>query len=162
MPLFLFADADYSVPINVIIWSICIGVNLGVLYNYYTKNILGSIIRRLLKFEGEESAKTITQLGYKKPNFWHKVVLRDGSQLRKLISVVGGSIPTTKDKNDTSIPDWEQARFYIPISTRKKAADAYGNPQKWIFLPIFIVLSVLISIGMCFLMPFFIDALPFI
>ena len=162
MPLFLFADADYSVPINVIIWSICIGVNLGCLYTYYSRNILGSIVRRLLKFEGEENAKTIKELGYKSPNIWHKLVLRDGSMVRRLINVIGGTIPTTTGKDNTTTLDWEKAKFYIPTSNKKKAIDAYGTPQKWIFLPIFIVLSVLISVGMCFLMPFFIETLPFI
>ena len=159
MPMFLFADADYSVPINLIIWSICIGVNLGVLYNYYSKNIVGSLVRRLFTINSEENAKTIKELGYKKCTLWHKLVLKDTSSLRKLISVVGGKIPTAKNEEGQEVKDWENARFYIPES-KSSAKDAYKTAQKWIYLPIFTILSVIISVLMCFLMPFFIGALP--
>ena len=160
MSMLLFADADYSIPINLIIWCICVGVNLGFFYGFYTKNIVGSFVRRLLNINSEENAKTITELGYKKINPWHKMILRNNSLLRKVISVQGGSLPITERKDGLRVTSWESAKFYISESNKQKATNAYGVPQKWIFLPVFVILSVLISVGMCFLMPFFIDALP--
>ena len=160
MPIFLFADADYSVPTNVIIWSICIGVNLGFIYNYYTKNLLGSIIRKLLAESSEENPKTLSELGVKRVTLWHKLILREGSYLRRLISVSGGALPKKKDAKGQDVYDWENARLYVSDHNRQKAKDAYGTAQKWIFLPIFLVLSVLVSAVMCILMPFFIEALP--
>ena len=159
MPMLLFADADYSLPINWIIWAICIGTNLGVLYNYYSKNIVGSFVRKLFTINSEESAKTIKELGYKKCNVWHKLILRDKSIIRKFVLVAGGKIPTVKDQEGKDVKDWDNARFYIPDSSAS-AKNAYKTPQKWIFLPIFSILSVVVSVIMCFLMPFFIGALP--
>jgi hypothetical protein len=161
MPTLLFADASYIVPINIIIWSICIGANLGFLYSYYSKNIVGSFVRKLLSCaRGEENAKTLSELGYPKFTLFHKVILKDGSYLRNTISVVGGSIPKAENTEGESAVDWESAKFYIPGSKQDKAILSYGTAQKWIFLPIFLVLSVLVSAVMCILMPFFIEALP--
>ena len=42
-----FITSTY-VSINVIIWSICIGANLAVLFGYFSKNYTGVFIRRLL------------------------------------------------------------------------------------------------------------------
>ena len=162
MPIFLFADADYSVPTNVIIWSICIGVNLGFLYNYYSKNLVGNIVRKLLLESSEENPKTLFEAGVKRITLWHKLVLRKGAPLRRIISVSGGDIPKKKDAKGQDVCDWENAKFYISAQSKGKAKEAYGTAQKWIFLPIFLVLSILVTVAMCFLMPFFIEALPLI
>lgn len=163
MPNFLFADASYIVPINIIIWSICIGANLGFLYSYYSKNIVGSLVRKLLATaKGEENAKTLSQLGYPKFTLFHKVILKDGSYLRSIISVVGGSIPRAENTEGESAVDWDSARFYIPGSKQNKAFLSYGIKQKWIFLPIFVVLSVLVSVAMTYVMPILLAGLPLI
>ena len=61
-----FITSTY-VSINVIIWSICIGANLAVLFGYFSKNYTGVFIRRLLDSgTGEENARTIYDLGLEK------------------------------------------------------------------------------------------------
>jgi hypothetical protein len=163
MPNLLFADASYIVPINIIIWSICIGANLGFLYSYYSKNIVGSFVRKLLSCaRGEENAKTLSELGSPKFTLFHKVILKDGSYLRNTISVVGGSIPKAENTEGESAVDWESAKFYIPSSKQDKATLSYGTAQKWIFLPIFGILSVLLSVAMTFIMPILLAGLPLI
>lgn len=163
MPNFLFADASYIVPINIIIWSICIGANLGFLYSYYSRNIVGSLVRKLLATaKGEENAKTLAELGYPKFTLFHKVILKDGSYLRGTISVVGGSIPKAENTEGELSTDWDSAKFYIPGSKQDKAQLSYGTKQNWIFLPIFVVLSILISLAMTFIMPILLAGLPLI
>ena len=158
----LFADAIYALPINLIIWAICIGVNLGFLYNYFSKNIVGSIVRRLISAgaTSEEGAKTLPELGYKRFSFFHKVVLKDTSNLRRIISVAGGAIPRAINEEGVDGPDWENARFYIPESQLAKAKASYGTAQKWFYIPIFVVLSTILSAMMTVIMPVFIEALP--
>ena len=160
----LFADAIYALPINLIIWAICIGANLGFLYNYFSKNIVGSIVRRLISAgaTSEEGAKTLSELGYKRFSFFHKVVLKDTSNLRRIISVAGGRVPRAINEEGVDGPDWENARFYIPESQLAKAKASYGTAQKWFYIPIFVVLSTILSAIMAVIMPVFIEALPLI
>lgn len=164
MSILLFADAIYSIPVSLIIWAICIGANLGFLYNYFSKNIVGSIVRRLIDSgaSDEASAKTIGELGYSKFSFFHKTILKDSSNLRSIISVVGAQIPKAMNEEGVMAQDWESARFYIPEEKLQRAKTAYGIPQKWFYIPIFVVLSTIISAAMAFLMPIFIEALPLI
>ncbi len=160
--MILFADAIYALPVNLIIWSICIGVNLGFLYNYFSNNVVGEVVRRLLNAgaTSEESAKTLPELGYTKFSFFHKVTLKDSSNLRRIISVVGNTIPRAINVEGVEGPDWENARFYIDEAKLQKAKSAYGTPQKWFYIPIFVVLSTILSALMAVLMPMFIEALP--
>ena len=161
MPNFLFADAIYAIPTNFIIWAICIGANLGFLYNYFSRNIVGELIRRLLSSAvGEDNAKTLCELGYKKFTLFYKVLLKNGSSLRRIVSVIGGSIPASTNATGIDTLDWENARFYISEANKTKASTSYGTKQNWIFLPIFAVASVLLSLAMTYIMPFIIDNLP--
>ncbi|MBQ4108993.1 MAG: hypothetical protein IJC80_06295 [Clostridia bacterium] len=160
----LFADAIYALPINLVIWAICIGVNLGFLYSYFSKNIIGSVVRRLIGAGAtcEENAKTLGELGYKKFSFFHKVILKDTSNIRTMIYALGGKIPEAENEEGVMAKDWENARFYIPESNLQKATSAYGTPQKWFYIPIFVVLSTILSYLMTVIMPIVIDALPLI
>lgn len=162
--MILFADAIYALPVNLTIWAICIGVNLGFLYNYFSKNVVGSVVRRLIGAgaTSEESAKTLLELGYKKFSFFHKVILKDSSNLRTIIFAQGNAIPKAINEEGVEGLDWENARFYIPETKLQRANKAYGTPQKWFYIPIFVVLSTILSAVMTILMPMFIKALPLI
>ena len=160
----LFADAIYTLPINLIIWAICIGVNLGFLYNYFSKNVVGEVVRRLMSAgaTSEEGAKTLGELGYKRFSFFHKTILKDSSNLRRIVSVAGGAIPRATNVEGVEGTDWDSARFYIPESQLTKAKASYGTAQKWFYIPIFVVLSTILSAVMAVIMPVFIEALPLI
>ena len=45
--MFLFISTGY-VSIDIVIWSICIGANLAVIFGYYSKNYIGAFVRKLL------------------------------------------------------------------------------------------------------------------
>lgn len=162
--MILFADAIYSVPVSLIIWAICIGANLGFFYNYFSKNIVGALVRRLIGAScfGEDSAKSLSELGYTKVSFFHKALLKDSSNLRSIIGVVGGKIPTAQNIEGVTAKDWESAHFYIYEDKLAKAKASYGTKQKWFLIPIFVVLSTILSYIMTVLMPMFIEALPLI
>ncbi len=163
MNLFLFADASAEtgiLPIKFVIWAICIGVNLGYIATFISKNATGTIVRKLLEGAiGEENAKTLGELGYEKISFSHKVMLKDGGSLRSAVYVVGGQIPLAENSEGAMVPDWQSARFYIPESQNERATIMYGKKQNWIFLPIFIILSIALSFLMAWLMPMLMDAI---
>lgn len=157
---FLFADAVHIIPVSSIVWGICIGVNLAFIVSFIVRNHTGKIVRKLLSFPvGEEGSKTFSELGYEKVGFLHKVILKDGSTLRRIIFVEGGQIPKAENTEGVLVPDWENARFYIPEEQRARAESLYGKEQKWIFLPIFIIASVLLSSLMAWLMPLLLNAI---
>lgn len=155
----IFAEADI-LPIKFVVWAICIGTNIGYIYLFFSRNIIGGIVRKMLTSSvGEDNAKTLSELGYKKFSLLHKILLKDGGVLRSFVSVVGGEIPKISNPNGETEVDFDSARFYIPIANKEKAEHSYGKPQKWIFLPIFIILSVAVSALMAFLFPMLFDAL---
>ena len=162
--MILFADAIYALPINLMIWAICIGTNIGFLYSYFSKNIVGDVVRRLISADATEegNAKTLSQLGYKKFSFFHKVILKDSANLRRIVSVCGNTIPKAMNEEGVEGRDWESARFYISESKLQRAKAAYGTPQKWFYIPIFVVLSTILSGIMTVVMPMLIEALPLI
>ena len=90
------------------------------------------------------------------------MLLKDGGSLRRYVSVAGGKIPRATNEEGVEAIDWDSARFYVSIEQREKTHLSYSKPNKWIFLPIFRVLSILVSIAMTYIMPFFIEALPLI
>ncbi len=156
----LFADAVQIIPISSIVWGMCTGVNLAFILSFIVRNATGKIVRSLLTFPvGEENAKTLLELGFKKVSFFSKVLLKDGSSLRKIVFVSGGELPRRENTEGALVPDWENARFYIPDGERKRAESLYGKPQKWVFLPIFIVLSIAVSALMAWLMPILMNAI---
>ena len=157
---YLFADAVYLVPISYIVWGICIGVNLAFIISFISRNTIGKIVRALLSFsEGEEAGRTLYELGFKKVSFLSKVVLKEGSSLRNIVYIEGGHFPTKENSDGSVTLDWENAKFYIPDSQRKRAESLYGKPQRWIFLPIFIVLSIFCAALMAWLMPKLMNAI---
>jgi len=164
MNLFLFASesAEFAeiMPINFVVWAICIGVNLGYIATFISKNATGIIVRKLLaSATSEDAAKTLAELGYQRVSFSHKVMLKDGSSLRNVVYVVGGQIPLAENSEGAMVPDWESARFYIPESQNKRATVMYGKKQNWIFLPIFTILSIALSALMAWLMPMLMGAI---
>lgn len=157
---FLFASSEMF-PITYVIWAICIGSNIGFLYLYFVRNIVGSVVRKLLaSAQGEDNAKTLSELGYSKFSLFHKFLLKDGGALRSCVSVVGGEIPKISNLRGETEPDFDNAKFYISAESKDKAQRSYGNPFKWMYLPIFIVASIIISIIMCIVMPIIIDLIP--
>lgn len=162
MNLFLFAESSSPeiMPIKFVVWAICIGVNLGYIATFISKNATGIIVRKLLQNAlGEENSKSLGELGYQKASFSQKVMLKDGGSLRSIIYVVGGQIPLIENSEGAMVPDWTNARFYIPESQRERATIMYGKKQNWIFLPIFIVLSIALSFLMAWLMPMLMGAI---
>ena len=155
--MFLFISTGY-VSIDIVIWSICIGANLAVIFGYYSKNYIGAFVRKLLSSgTGEENAKTIYEIGFEK-HFIIKYLLRDSSSLRNTVSVIGEALPKinvpSKNGKERKKIDWQNAKFYIAESNEEKATHSYEEKFKWLYLPLFIVLSCICAWCMTYLVPY--------
>lgn len=114
--------------LDIVIWSIFIGIVLGAFYTYYIKSILGSFVRRLLAEEAftPQTAKKLDQMGFAK-NIIIRHALRDKSPIRKIVKAAAPA-----DGEGSSAPRFDPlaARFYIPEELRYRADimfDAKGS-----------------------------------
>ena len=146
--LFLAFDSP-----ELIVWSACIGIIIAMIISYAIKSIEGTFISNLLSVGAntEEAAITIFQAG-QKPSPFLKFFLRDGSTLRKTVSLVGDTLPYTK-KGSRRVPLFENARFYISSEKADKAESISKGRIKWYFIPPLCVLIVIITIIVIELLP---------
>lgn len=159
-------SAAVNIDISWVIWTVCIGVCLAILYSFVDKQVNGNIVRRLINFcVGEENGKSLAELGFS--GFFFKlycVLLKDNMPLRRIVSVVGGNIPqsceeleTNEEYDKASEPvyydDYGKALFYIDEKSLEKAKSMYGNAPKWYLLPVFIALAIGVAYGCTLIAP---------
>ena len=82
-----FSYENTTISLAVIIWGLYAGMLIGGILSVYNKRYLGSAVRALLAAGSlsPDTAQTLPQLGIKKQGFQR--ALREGSALRKCISV---------------------------------------------------------------------------
>lgn len=120
---------------QIIIWGLYIGVVLGTLGSILFRVYSGKIIRALINAsaDGENSAKTLAELGLEK-NFLIRKYLRDDSVLRRSVLSCGDTLlPPSGNKFKifwyetflrTDIPrktNFNTAKFYLPEENRSAA-----------------------------------------
>ena len=139
---------------ELIIWSVCIGFNVAMIVTAFLKRIEGSLITSLLDANAtsEENALTLSAVGKDKGRLL-KFFLRDNGSLRSTIIPAGGALPLIEGEKGKRIPDFAEARFYIPEEKAQKAASFAKGALKWYFLPIYAALSVIITICVINLLP---------
>ena len=73
--------------LELIIWSVYIGASISVFAIFYTRRILGSVVRRLIEngCHSDESAMTLSEIGSEK-NFLAKFSIRHGI-LHSVVSI---------------------------------------------------------------------------
>ena len=101
----------------------------------YRRAILVDTVKQLLRHNatGEESAKTLSELGLASSRGIRKAIVSD-SQLRRMIAIVGESRPTyeeyvksMKDKKKGEQIDVTTARIYIPAESIERAKYVYNT-----------------------------------
>lgn len=140
---------------ELIVWSACLGLNIAMVISFVLKRIEGSFISKLLSFGASsiESAVTLSEVR-ESSNKALKLFLRDGSTLRSIVSLVGDSLPRESSEGKRSgKPIFDGARFYIPEDKLKKAESISKGALKWYFLPIYGILSVIITVIVIELLP---------
>lgn len=126
---------------KLIVWSICIGVNVAIIGSYIFKSYIGKFISTLVSkgATSEEGAKSLSELGYSKDKLIKRLLKKEGS-LRRVV--------TPLDENE------ENKRFYIKDEHINKAKALVGGKLRWYFIPIFLVATIILSYLVLLVLPF--------
>ncbi len=123
-----------GMTLEIVIWSLFIGILLGVGGSLYVKRVLGAFVRKLLEVNADspESAKTLGETGFEK-NYFVINALRDKGTVRRMVQL---SLPEGEAVDSSSLSPKEErklikrARWYINTEHRYRAEvmfDAKGN-----------------------------------
>ena len=142
-----FATAEFYV------WAACAGFIITMFFVYFLKGAESKLMEKLLISQAfsEESARTLKEL--EMSGGLVKYLLRNGSTLRKVVTLVGDSRSSLQKGVKTKI-NFESARFYIAESNQKRAESMKKSAVKWYMLPIFCAIAIGIAVGMHYLIPF--------
>ncbi len=117
--------------IQTLIYIIFAGIGFALIYTYYTKKFLGSLVRRLheKKINNDEASQTLEQLGYGKISaFLLNVSLGKSSSLMKYLKghYTEDQLIVLKDKNI-------HQRYYLPEENSEIALKRYdsGDVKLW-------------------------------
>ena len=106
-----------------ILWGLCAGLALALIYTFYIKRVQGGLIRRLLAADAltEGSAVGLAALGYKN-GVLLRHALREGTPLSAVVQ---------------STPD---GRYFIPAEKEELAEKRYGNEGMSMFVMLISIL----------------------
>ena len=106
-----------------ILWGLCAGLALALIYTFYIKRVQGGLIRRLLAADAltEGSAVGLAALGYKN-GVLLRHALREGTPLSAVVQ---------------STPD---GRYFIPAEKVELAEKRYGNEGMAMFVMLISIL----------------------
>ena len=123
-----------GITMEIVIWSLFIGIVIGVGAILYSKRVLGTLVRALLKIEANspDSAKTFNELGFKH-TFLYKFSLRKKSTFRKIVYVT------------------DDQKFYIPSEKVYRADSLYSAKDASLLIGLLAVLAFFIMVLICFL-----------
>ena len=107
-----------------ILWGLCAGLALALIYTFYIKRVQGGLIRRLLAADAltEGSAVGLAALGYKN-GVLLRHALREGTPLSAVVQ---------------STPD---GRYFIPAEKVELAEKRYGNEGMSMFVMLISILD---------------------
>ena len=106
-----------------ILWGLCAGLALALIYTFYIKRVQGGLIRRLLAADAlpEGAAVGLAALGYKN-GVLLRHALREGTPLSAVVQ---------------STPD---GRYFIPAEKVELAEKRYGNEGMSMFVMLISIL----------------------
>ena len=140
--------------IELIVWVVCLAFNITMVLSFVLKGSESKFMSRLLTSQAfdEETSRSLSDL--KIDGRLIKFLLRDGSTLRKVVTLVGGNNNRLAlQKGAKAKMDFEKAKFYIAQGNMDRAKSMQKSAVKWYLLPVFCALSVGIAIGIHFLIP---------
>ena len=108
--------------LELIIWSAYIGASISVFAIFYTRHILGSVVRRLIEngCNSKESSMTLSEIGSEK-NFFAKHSIKHGV-LRSVVSTV----PAKNGEKDPRYYIEEKKRIRSELRFSGKDTDVFG------------------------------------
>ena len=135
------------------VWAACAGFIFTMFFVFFLKGAESKLMVKLLTSQAfsEESARSLSELEV--TGRLVKYLLRNGSTLRRVVTLVGDSRASLQKGVKTKI-NFESARFYIDESNKKRAESMKKSAVKWYMLPVFCAIAIGIAVGMHYLIPF--------
>ncbi|MBQ4066346.1 MAG: hypothetical protein IJD22_01755 [Clostridia bacterium] len=164
-----FALDNSSVSLTVIVFAICIGLAIGVIFYAFSRYSAGRIVKALSvgKNNSGETAVTLADLGIKASSAVRRS-LKDGQPLRKYILIANEDECRIESKKgffnsvykffrSEDIPsriDLSKALFYLPEDSRPTAQVRFeAKPSSIIAAFIFAVLFIACAVGISLCLP---------
>lgn len=132
-----------TVTLELIVWSLVIGLSIGAAASFVNRRIVGDFVRRLLKdgVHTPDAAVTLSAAGFAR-NIFVRMALREGKPLRRLVSLANPEDMAVRHPSDARAMralrkffsveaedslqlDFASARFYIPEEMRITAELRY-------------------------------------
>jgi len=110
-----------GLTLEIVIWSLFIGIIIGAFAVWYSRRVLGTLVRALLDSQANATgnAKTFIDLGIKN-TFIYTLALRKNSTYRKIVHIAD-----TEDESDVK-SNIKNMRFYIPEEVNFRADSMYN------------------------------------
>lgn len=126
-----------GMTLEIVIWSLFIGIIIGAFAIWYSRRLLGVLVRALLASNANtsDSAKSFKELGIKS-TLAYKIALRKNSMYRKIVHIADNGIIETADKAKSNI---NNMKFYIPEEVNFRADSMY-NPKGATLLGAFVAI----------------------
>ena len=133
----------------ILLGAVVLGVAAASFYSYYTRTVLGSLVRALLDAAavGEKQATPLADLDVKRPARLRRAMR---GPLARVVGVTPAPKPASRRLGTLQDRfEIETARFFIPEAAEAKARGSYGKHVETILTPIlttlfFAVLAVLV------------------
>ena len=157
------------------VWGFCAGFNIAMIFAFVLKGVESRFVNMLFdkKAFGKDSAITIAQAGVKNSALL-RFILKNKSTLRKIILLADDNNGTATDLQNGEDANGEKsenrketvsevtldfnvARFYISEEKFDRAESLKKGTIKWYLLPIFCVVSIGLAMGVCYLLPIFLN-----
>ena len=121
-----------GITLEIVIWSLFIGIIIGAFAIWYSRRVLGTLVRALLSAEANSAgnAKTFGDLGIKNV-FIYRLALRKNSTYRKIVHIA--------DEETQTKPSISALKFYIPEEVNFRADSMY-NPKGTTLLGAFVAI----------------------
>jgi hypothetical protein len=122
-----------GITLEVVIWSLFIGIIIGAFAIWYSRRVLGTLVRALLAAEANSPAnsKTFSDLGIKN-TFVYKIALRKNGTYRKVVHIA--------DEEPNQKLSINAMKFYVPDEVNFRADAMYNNPKGTTLLGAFVAI----------------------
>lgn len=123
-----------GLTLELVIWSLFIGIIIGAFAIWYSRRVLGTLVKALLVSQANTTgnAKTFNDLGIKN-TFVYRIALRKNSTYRKIVHIAEDEVIEEKKKRF----DIDSLKFYIPDEVNFRADSMY-NPKGTTLLGAFV------------------------
>ena len=159
-----------TLPLMVIIWGVCIGLAVAVVFHVFSKHFAAKLVKKLSTSQcfSKDTAKTVSELSLK-PSFILKNALCDSKTLRKYVSIANEEECALPDNTPAFLKavrrffagedapkkyDLQKALLYIPEEQRFTAEVRYEEKKSDpVVAVVAAVVFILLAVGLSFVFP---------